>query len=884
MSGWKRLKRLRNAIVRRRTAERELQAEVAFDLEQREKAHRMNGLSAADAHLATLREFGSVELAKDECRDERRARVVEQAWQDIRFGLRTMRKNPGFTAVAILTLALGIGANASIFSVVNAVILQPLPFPDSNRLVMIWGTDRDRGRLTDVTSYLNFIDWRTQSRSFDGMAAFATRSMTLSEKDGAELLNGLYVSPGFFETLGVNPAIGRTFRVGEEDPGAPQVAMLSDAFWKEHFAGRGDVLGQTLRITYSATVKTERTYSIVGVMPPSFHIISSGPEDVYLPLPVDPNRGHGFLRVVGRLKARATVSQANAEMNVIARQLEAQYPKYQRDAGANVMPLVTALVGDVRPGLFIFMGVVAVVLLIACTNVAHLMLARGATRQRELAVRVAVGAGRSRLVRQLLTESTLIALAGGVCGLIAANWSTPLLVAMLARNFSIPRLASTHTDVPVLVFTLAISLVTGLLFGIIPALLAVSPNLNEDLRESSRSATGSKGGGRARNALVIAETALALVLLSCAGLLLKALWQMRTTAPGFESANLVAVEYFVPQTVFRTDSQRIDFYSRVLERMNSAPNVRGAALVADLPLGGGSDGMEFHIPGKPDPSPGRGFESRFNIVSAGYFRTMGIPVRAGREFSADDQINTPGYVLINESAARMFWPGQNPIGQQIQLDKFSLSVVGIVGNVRSSGLAELPVPEIYLDYTQNAPSWSWLVLVARTGGDAEQLAPSIRASAASVDNRVPAVQVRTMDEVLSRAIAQPRVFASLLGVFALLALALAGIGVYGVVSHSVAQRVHEIGVRMALGAGRGDVMMLMLRRSLIMVLAGIAIGLAGAATSAQVLKHLVRSVDHTDALTLAVVSFVLLAVAVAAAYFPARRAMQVDPVTALRCE
>lgn len=872
------------AFLPRRRDEHELDAEVAFDLEARAHAHRLEGLSAAEARLAALREFGSVELAKDECRDERRTRLLEQTWQDVRFGFRTMRKNAGFTAVAILTLALGIGANASIFSVVNAVVLQPLPFPNSNRLVMIWGTDLDRGRMTDVTSYLNFLDWKNQSRSFDNMGAFVTRGMTLSEADGAALLNGLYVSPGFFETLGVYPAVGRTFRAGEEDPGVPQVAILSDAFWKQHFAGRSDILGQTLRITYSPTVRSERAYTIIGVMPASFRVIASAQEDVYLPLPVDPNRGHGFLRVIGRLKSGVTISQAHAEMDVIARQLEKQYPKYLRDSGANVMPLVTALVGDVRAGLFIFMGVVAVVLLIACTNVAHLMLSRGASRQRELAVRVAVGAGRSRLVRQLLTESTLIALLGGVCGLLLVTWTTPLLVAMLARNFSVPRLASTHTDISVLGFTLAISLVTGVLFGIIPALVAVSPNLNEDLRESSRSATSGKGGGRAQNALVIAETALALVLLSCAGLLLRALWEMRTTAPGFDGTDLAVVDYFVPQTAFRTDAQRIDFYTRVLQKVSAVPSVRSAALVADLPLGGGSDSMEFHIAGKADPAPGKGFESRFNIVSAGYFRAMGIPIRSGREFTADDQINTPGYVVINEAAARNFWPGESAIGQRIQLDKFALSVIGIAGDVKSSGLDIPTAPEIYLDYAQNAPGWSWLVLVARTAGDTSAAAPLIRAAAASVDNRIPAVQVRTMDEVLSRAIAQPRVFATLLGVFAFLALTLAGVGLYGVVSHSVAQRIHEIGVRMALGAGRGEVMTLMLRRALGMVLAGVAIGLAGAAFAGQLLKHLVRSVDHADPLTLAVVAIALLLVAFIAAYVPARRAMRVDPVAALRCE
>jgi predicted permease len=872
------------ALFRRERVEHELHAELEFDLAARAEVLRASGLNPEKARLAALREFGSLELAKDECRDERKTHLLEQTWQDIRFGLRTLRKNPGFTAVATLTLALGIGANTAIFSVVNTVVLQPLPFPDSNRLVMIWGTDQARGNVTDVTSYPNFTDWKTRSRSFDSMAAFAERTMTLHDSSGAELVRGIHASPGFFETLQVRPALGRTFRSGEEQTGAPHVAILTDAYWKERFGGRADVLGQSLRLVSAPSDPGDASFTIVGVLPPDFHVLSSRPEQIYVPLREDPNRGHGFLRVIGRLKRGASVTQVQSEMAVIAHQLETEYPRFQKGAGANVVPLVNALVGDVRPGLLIFMGVVAVVLLIACTNVAHLMLARGAARQRELAVRIALGAGRGRLIRHLLTESTLIALAGGIFGLLAANWTTPLLVAMLAKNFSIPRLAGTHTDIWVLLFTLCVSLLTGILFGIVPALISVSPDVNEDLRESSRSSTSSKSGRRARSILIVAETALALMLLGCAGLLLKALWVMRTTAPGFDSTNLVAAECFIPRNAFRTDVQRADFFTRLLARARSVADVRDAALVADLPLGGGSDGMGFHIVGRPDPAAGKPYQSNFNIVSAGYFRTMGIPVREGREFSSDDQLNTPGAIVINETAARRFWPGEDSIGRQILLDKYTLNVVGVVGDVRHASLAEPANPEIYLDYAQNAPSWSWLVMVVRTVSDPARSLPSIKSVASSVDSNVPTVQVRTMDDVLSGSIAQPRVFATLLGVFALLALALAAVGLYGVVSHSVAQRTHEIGVRMALGADRANVLALMLRHALGLVATGVVIGIAGAVASAQLLNKLVRSIHHADALTLAAVSIALMAVASLAAYLPARRAMRVDPVTALRCE
>jgi putative ABC transport system permease protein len=542
-----------------------------------------------------------------------------------------------------------------------------------------------------------------------------------------------------------------------------------------------------------------------------------------------------------------------------------------------------------RSGLLIFLGVVALVLLIACTNVANLMLARSSARQKEIALRAALGASRARLVKQLLTESTVLALAGGALGLLVASWTVNLLVRMLTKNFQIPRIADTHTDVLVLVFTIALSLLTGIVFGLAPALSSSKPDLNENLRESSRSASGSLRGRRVRSALVITETALALVLLASAGLLLKTLLVMRSTAPGFQTSNLLTADIFLPQPEFTSNIPRMAFFRNALDRVRAVPGIRSAALVADLPLGGGSDGMGFHIVGRPDPAPGVEFDASFNLVSADYFRTVAIPVREGREFTQQDSANTPIVVVINETAARQFWPGESPMGKQISMpltDKTPqiITVIGVTGDVRQRSLGTASRPEMFLDYMQPSPSWPEAVLVARTAGDPMLLAGTVKTMIASVDHDVPVTAVRTMDDVLSASIAQPQVFALLLGVFAALALALAAIGLYGVISYGVTQRTHEMGIRMALGAGRGDVLRLILRQGLTLAVAGVVIGLGCTLAVSQLLTHLVRSVQPRDPLTLIAVSSVLMGVALAASYIPANRATKVDPVTALRHE
>ncbi len=801
-----------------------------------------------------------------------------QAWlQDIRYALRQLRRSPGFTAIAVLTLALGIGANSAIFSVVRAVILRSLPFPQANRLTMIWATDTATGQTQDVASYPDFEDWRAQNKSFENLAAFTTRGATLTAENQAERVPAVQASAEFFETLGVLPALGRPFRSDEQEPGASAVVLLSDLFWKRHFAERPDALGKTIRIN-------ERSYTIIGIMPPGFEVPPGQPEQIYMPMVRDSDRNHGFLGVLGRLRPGVPIAAAQTEMNVITHDIAAQFPKSDKNVGANVMPLADSFLGPVRTGLLVMVGVVTFVLLIACTNVAGIVLARSASRQREIAVRVALGAGRTRLTRQLLTESMLLAFAGGAAGLLLAAWGTRLLVALLARNFYIPRLADTHTDIWVLGFTLGVSAAAGILFGILPALGTGSVDVHDGLRESSRT-TGGRRGQRVRSSLVIMQTALALILLSGAGLLLKSFLIMRSTAPGFQADHLLAVEFSLPRLKFARTPDRLNYFENVLDRISGIPGVRSASFIADLPLGGGEDDLAFHIAGRPDPAPGRSFQANVNIASAGYFRTLGIPLRVGREFTTDDSGSSPGVAVVNSSAAQQFWPGEDPLGKQITFDNARLlTIVGVTGDVRQRSLGVTPQPEIFLDYLQPGPDWPWLVLVVRTDDEPAKLAGNLKAVAQSVDRDVPILQLRTMDEVLSSSLAEPGVYALLLSLFASVALVLAAVGLYGIVSYEVTQRIHEMGIRMALGAARGEILRLVLRRGMSLALAGTVIGLSGALLATRVLVGLVRGVRPGDPLPFSAVTLLLLGVAFLASYLPALRSARTDPMVALRYE
>jgi predicted permease len=872
-------------LFRTARGEGELAAELESHLQLHVDDNVRAGMTPEEGRRDALIRLGGVEATKDRYRDRRSIPLLDTLRQDLVYAVRTLRRNPGFAATAVATLALGIGANTAIFSLVNAVLLQPLPFADPGRLVMIFAAS-DRNGGYDVASYPELVDWNAQNRSLVGLAAYAGRSFTIETGGDTVLVQGKRVTPGLLDILGAQPAIGRRFRADEQAPGASSVIILSDGFWKRHYAGAADVLGKTLRAN-------EETYTIVGVMPPTFHIDRPESEQVYVPLLVDPSRGHGFLRIVGRLRPGVSAAQAQADLAAICERLARLYPKSDGGVTAHVMPLTDALARNARAGLFTMIGVVALVLLIACTNVAGLMLARGASREREMALRAALGAGRGRLTRQLLTESLLLACAGGAIGLLVADWMSRALAAVLSAQFRVPRVDATHTDVWVLGFTVALSITTGVLFGLAPAWSSASPDLNDALREGSHAATGARAP-RLRSGLVILETALALVLLAGAGVLLKTFLTLRSTAPGFDSANMLIVDLWMPQPRFEKLPDRAQFYDGLRSRLGALPGVRSAALVADLPLNDSSDSLSFHIVGRPDPAPGKAFGAGFNVATAGYFKTMGIAIRKGREFTDADQANTAGVVVINETAERRFWPAESALGQQILLPQgpasttspaaLTLTVVGVTGDVHQANLAIPPRPEIFLNAAQSPLTWSWLSLAVRAHGDPISMSDVIKATIRDVNPNVPIQRVNTMDDVVARSIVEPRVYAVLLGSFALLAVSLSAIGLYGLVSYTVSQRTHELGIRLALGAARGEILRLVLGQALGLAASGAAIGLVGAVAATRLLVGLIKAVEPNDPVTFAGVTLLLLAAALAASYVPARRASRVDPVTALRAE
>jgi len=834
------------------------------------------GMTPEQARRDALIHLGGLEQAKERHRDRRGLPVIQHLVQDVRFGARILRTSPAFTLAAILTLGLGIGANAAIFSVVNAVLLRPLPFLHAERLMFVWATNTKSGDREDVASYPDFEAWRSQTASFDAMAAFTARGVTLAEGTRPELVASLQVTPGFFELLEVPVVLGRSFVPGDDLPGAPPVAILSDSAWKEHFGGRRDVIGRSIRAN-------EQSRTIVGILPPGFKLMPSEDQQIYLPLTREDNRNHGFLRVIGRLRNGADRGSAQAEINVVAGRISAQFPKSNANVGVNIVPLVDALVGsDMRKGLLLFLGVVALVLLIACTNVANLVLARNASRERELSLRLALGAGRWRIFQQLLTESMVVALAGGTLGLLLAKWGNALLVAMLSHGLPIPRLELTRIDEWVVVFTLIVSAATGILFGVVPAFLGASPDLNPSLREASRTVTEGRRGRRIRAALIVAETALALVLLAGAGLLLKTLTTWRGTPPGFNPANVLVVDVLLPPKKFAAPQPRSLFVEGLQTRLTQLPGVESAALVADLPMNGGSDHLGFRVIGRTSEKPPGAL---FNIVSAGYFHTMGIPIHAGREFSPDDKLGSAGVIVINDAARRRFWPDEDPIGRQITVDDdIALTIVGVVGDVRQSSLGTLPKPEIFLNALQPGPGWPWFSVVVRSTSESSAIATSVQDAVGSYERDVPAQRIKQLEDVLADTLARPRVLTMLLGVFAALAVVLAAIGLYGVVSYSVAQRKHELSVRVALGASRADLLGLVLRQGAFYSISGVVLGLAGAIAFMRLLSALLPGAEPNDGWIVAQVSAFLVVVALTACYLPAHRGSRVDPIVALRNE
>jgi putative ABC transport system permease protein len=799
---------------------------------------------------------------------------------DLRFGLRMLRKSPSFTAVAILTLALGIGANTAIFSAVNSVLLRPLPYQTPDRLAMLWNDNRRLGLHEDLTSYANFADWRSQSRLFEDMAAFSDMGADVTGVERPYEVFGWRVGVHLFSMLGVTPMIGRTFTAQEEQRGHGAVVLLSDGLWRERFGADAGVLGKTMIMDGDA-------YVIVGVMPASFQFPDKRTE-IWTPLAVSDqtkaNRGGFWLHVLGKLKPGVSIEQARAEMNLIAANLERQYPM-NRGYGTWVVPLLSQVVGSLRSGLLVLFAAVGFVLLIACANVANLFLARGAGREREIAVRAALGAGRTRLVRQLLTESFVFSVPAGALGLLVAYGSLRALIALAPADM--PRLNEIAIDTRVLWFTLGISLTSALFFGLLPAFRVSKSDLNVSLREGGRSLAGGVRATFARSSLLVAEVALSMVLLAGAGLMVRSLIHLRALDPGFDSSNVLTMQLSAPYSKFSKGTEIAALYDRALERLRSLPMARSAGLITDIFLSTTPNSGIFAVEGKPLPPPEQSIEATLDSVSPGYFQTMRVPLIRGRFLDDRDQAGSLPVALINETMARRCWPNEDPIGKRFHFgwgatNVHWLTVVGVVGDMRRQGLDKTARVETFEPLAQQVRSD--MKLVVRTPDDPMKAAGVIQSELRALEKELVIQKVMTLDEQIGESLAQRRFETWLLGLFSAIALLLAAIGIYGVMYHSVTQRTHEFGVRVALGAGARDVLRIVLVEAVVLVVTGAVIGTVAALALTRLLSSLLYGVSANDPSTYFAVFLILIGSALAASYLPARRATKVDPMVALRYE
>lgn len=802
-------------------------------------------------------------------------------WQDVRYGVRMLAGSPGLTAVAVLALALGVGANTAIFSVVNTVLLRPLPFKNSEQLVRVWATNAKKGVNNHPTSFLNFVDWQTENHVFESMTAYSAASATLTGGDAPELVKGVVVSAGMFPTLGVQPMLGRFFSADEAKAGNAPVVVLGYGLWQRRFGADRKVIGREITLDGKST-------TIVGVMPPGFKFpLDEEKTDFWSPHNPDSEmnaaRGARYLSVVARLKPNVTLQQAQAEMDTISSRLEQQYPANNTGRGVRLVSMYEDTVGSVRPALLVLLGAVGCVLLIACANVANLLLARAAGRHKEIAIRTALGATRARIVRQLLTESLLLAIMGGSLGLLLAMWGLDLLVATIPA--SVPRVAEISLDARVLGFTLAVSALTGIIFGLAPALTASKLDLNESLKEGGRGSTEGVRRNRVRSLLVVSEIALSLVLLIGAGLLLKSFQRLREINPGFNPTNVLTMNLELPESKYAKADQQGAFFQQLLERTRTLPGVESLGVIDPLPLSGNNKTTTFNIEGRPPVAPTDQLSSNVRTISSDYFRAMGIPLLKGRALSERDNKDAPLVMVVNETLARQFFPNEDPLGKRATVYPFKTpcEIVGVVGDVKHRTLEGEPTPEFYISYLQ-APQPA-MALVARTAsGDPTNLVGAMRNAVGEIDKDQPISDIQTMNQLLSQSIAPGRFNMLLLGLFAFIALLLAAIGIFGVMSYSVTQRTHEIGIRIALGAQAVDVLRLVVGQGMALALVGVGLGLLGAIAVTRLMASLLYGVSATDPLIFAGISLLLTIVAFVACYVPARRAMKVDPMVALRHE
>jgi putative ABC transport system permease protein len=878
------------ALLRREAVIGDIDEELRCHLEMEMAANVGKGMSPMEARRAALRTFGNFDSIRERAYEVRGGGLLETIVQDVRFTGRTLAKRAGFTTIAALTLALGVGANSAIFSVVEAVLLRPLPYRHADRVVEIWERSPMSGQH-NVVSPANFLDWRDQAKSFDQMAAFYDARANLTGTGEPEEVPLQLTTPNLFALLGAEPLLGRTFTQDDAQPepaGKGVVAVLSYGFWHRRFGGERDVIGRTF--TLNGTPVT-----VIGVMPRDFQWFieessrNTRPADLWVPMGLsetlrDRTKVGRYMQSVGRLKPGVPIERAQAEMSAIAGRLAAQYPDYSAKWDIILVPLRDQLAGAIKPALLVLLGAVGFVLLIACVNVANLLLARAAGRHKEIAIRSAIGAGRRRIIRQLLTESLLLALLGGAFGLLLARWCVKTLVAVSPAH--LVGLGQVGIDLPVLLFTLAVSLLTGVVFGLAPALEASRVDLNDSLKESNRGTAGSTRGRRMRDALIVAEVGLALVLLVGAGLMIRSFVRLSSVDPGFDAANLLTLRVSLPGSKYGEDPQRVAFFRQAVDRLRTLPGVRSAAAVSGLPFADLGAATNFTIVGKPVPPPGQDFDTDVRVVDEGYFRTMGIPLITGRTFTPQEGMENRNVAVINQAMARKYFPGENPLGKRLVVhmmeDPQPSEIIGIVGDAKYKTLEGEMRPMVY--WPPPTLAYGSMTLVLRTTGNPEDLAAAARREILAIDKDQPVGDVRTMQSWLDESMARTRFGTLLLGVFAGLALTLAAIGIYGVMSHAVAQREGEIGVRMALGARARDVLRLVIGQGLGLVLVGIALGLVGSLALTRVMSSLLYGVSATDPLTFTAIALLLMLVSCFACYIPARRASRVDPLTALRYE
>jgi putative ABC transport system permease protein len=885
MRWWSELKYLVRKLNRRR-AERELEEEIRLHLEMEAREKIADGLSREEAQYAARRAFGNVALATEDSRAWWGGRSLDTLWQDLRYGARILIKQPAFTAVAALTLALGIGANTAIFSVINALILNPPRIADAERVAAIWRTEKGK-RSEGFVSYLDLQDWRAANHSLEEIAGYKPNGFILLNDEQAERLQGMRVTANFLSLLKVNLLRGRNFQVEEEKRGAEGVVIISHQFWKSRLGGSEEAIGRRLDLN-------GKPFTIIGVLPPGFEfpLVSKQAELITTIAAEGGNleqRGAQVLMAVGRLRPGVTFTQAQSELTNIGANLERQYPQYSRNITAYLRPVDEQIVGsEARHALWVLLGAVGFLLLIACVNVTNLLLARASARRKDLALRVALGAGRWRIARHLLTESLLLALFSGGAGLFVASWGIGAIKYYGAEQ--LPRLDEVQINTRALAFTLGVSLLTALIFSLPPIFKAARPDINEVLKAGAKTATGGGSLRLWRDSLVVAEVALGLMLLIGAGLMIRSFGVLVNVNPGFDPESVLTGRISLTRAAYENHDERLRYVNQTLERLKALPGVESAAFAAPMPFSGGNVGSDFRIEGRPAPEPGQEPDANNRSVTAQYFQAIGIPLRKGRYFTDHDQRGAVGVAIINEALASRYFPNEDPIGKYISNiganqnngDPKRWEIVGVVGDVHHSSLTRPANPELYLPYRQN--SWSWGNFFVRASGDPAALTRSFTEAVRAGDKTVPVTNVQPLTQAISDTVAQARLYTLLFASFGATGLLLMLTGVYGVISYTVSQQTQEIGIRMALGAQARDVLKLVIGQGMILTLIGVGLGLLGAFGLTRLMQTLLFNVSVTDPLVYAVAPAALITAATAACFVPALRATKVDPLIALRCE